>query len=368
MSDPHSNPSRRDFLTGQAYRDQLSAAGENLLEELADAESVTVPTAADTICLGTRAMACDFTVMMNPAPGDQVARASEALDIVHELEAQMTVYRDESELSQINRTAYHQNAAVESQLFQLLLRSRDLCLETDGAFDPTSGPLIALWRECRQAGRIPTEAEINQSLEQCGIKHVEFDETGRTVRYTHPDAELNLGGIGKGYALDRAGLYLLDSGIQNWLLHGGHSSILAHGENTGRGGWPVGLRNPLFPKRRLGTILLRDQAISTSGSGVQYFRHRGKKYGHILDSRTGWPVEDILSVTVITPDAALADALSTAFFVMGLEKTGEFCHNNPNVLALLLTIPRQRSRKIKLHNFGVPEGVLFITSEDVTCL
>ena len=367
MTEDQPHPSRRDFLTGQAYKDQLATAGDRLMEELEDS-GPAIPTAAETLCLGTHAMACDFTVMLNPAPGEQVARASEALDLVHELEAQMTVYREESELSQINRTANREAVTVEPQLFELLLQTRELFRNTEEAFDPTSGPLIALWRSCKLAGQIPSNPEINRAVQQCGIDHIEFDEAAKTVRYTKPDIELNLGGIGKGYALDRTGQFLRNCGIENWLLHGGHSSILASGENTRKRGWPVGLRNPLFPKKRLGTMLLKNQALSTSGSGVQYYRHGGKKYGHILDPRTGWPIEDVLSVTVITKNAALADALSTAFFVMGVEKTREFCHNNPDVLVLLFTLPRQQSRKIELHNFGVPEDVLFITSDDVTCL
>ena len=237
-------------------------------------------------------------------------------------------------------------------------------METDGAFDPTSGPLIALWRRCRDDSRIPTDEEVGGVLEQTGIEHVAFDEVARTVRFDRPGVELNLGGIGKGYALDRAGELLAEQGLGDWLFHGGHSSILARGDHNNLGGWPVGIKNPLFPKERFATILLRDQAMSTSGSSIQYFRHGGRRYGHILDPRTGWPVEDRLSVTVLAPTAAQADALSTAFFVLGVENARRYCDNCEGVSAMLFPPPR-RGRRLEPIVCGIPDEVLFLTPEEL---
>jgi len=171
-----------------------------------------------------------------------------------------------------------------------------------------------------------------------------------------------LNSIGKGYALDRAGDVLTEGGVENWLFHGGHSSLLARGTHGDLEGWPVGIRNPLFPEQRLGTVLLRDRGMSSSGSGVQYFRHGGKRYGHILDPRTGWPTEGMLSVTVLAPTAALADALSTAFFVIGLEKAAEYCHNHEGVSALLIPPPAQ-GRRLEPVRCNLDE-VLFLSLED----
>lgn len=124
------------------------------------------------------------------------------------------------------------------------------------------------------------------------------------------------------------------------------------------GGWAIGIRHPLFPAERYATIVLRDRGMSTSGSGVQFFRHAGKRYGHILDPRTGWPVEDVLSVTVLAPTAAEADALSTAFFVMGLEKAQAYCDTDANVAALLIPPPR-RGRALEPVLCNLPDDVLF---------
>ncbi len=354
---------RREFLTGRTVPKELARTGSEIADELLkeQSESRTLPQGGNTISLRTTAMACEFSVVMNQGAAAHLMTAAEALEIIHQLEDQMTVYRETSELSEINRSAFEQPVAVEARLFQLLLAAKKLGERTQGAFDPTSGPLIALWRHCRNEGRIPTPAEIRECLSHTGLAHLKFNEAQDTVQFDDPRAELNLGGIGKGYALDRAGEFLNEMNVDDWLLHGGFSSLLARGEHQSQGGWPIGIRNPLVPSQLLGTILLKDQALSTSGSGVQSFRVEGKKYGHILDPRTGWPVEGLLSVTILAPTAAQADALSTAFFVLGLEKSQEYCDNHPNVSCLLIP-PPHRGRRLTVITCGIPDDVLFLES------
>jgi len=307
-------------------------------------------------------MACRFDVILNPGAGDQISVASSALDLVGALEDQMSVYRPASELSRLNREAAAGAVRVEPKLFDLLARARDLCLNTEGCFDPTSGPLISLWQNCRKQGRIPDEGEIAETLRRRGIEHLHFDRSRHSIKFDRPGVELNLGGIGKGYALDQAAALLRGRGIHDYLIHGGHSSLLAEGEHAGQRGWPIGIRNPLFPKNRIAILRLNDSAMSTSGCGVQSFRHGGRRYGHILDPRSGWPVESMLSVTVLARTAADADALSTAFFVMGVEKSQEYCHNNQNVMALLIP-PPCKGRKLEPINCGIPDDWLAFTHD-----
>ena len=349
--------SRRDFLTGRAAQAELE---QHLADAAPPADRPPRPTpqGGDTVRLGTRAMACDFDVILNPGPSPPLVAASAALDLVDQLEDQLSVYREHSELSQLNRRAANAAVAVEPQLFQLLLRARALSEATGRGFDPTAGPLIALWRAAQAANHVPTQAEIDSVLERIGIGHVAFDEDASTVLFTRQGVELNLGSIGKGYALDRAAECLAAEGIEDWLLHGGHSSLLARGEHQGQGGWPIGIRDPLFPDRRLATLLLSGLGMSTSGSGVQFFRHEGRRYGHILDPRTGWPVEGMLSVTVLAPTAAEADALSTAFFVLGLDATRAYCEQHSDVAALVIPAPAQ-GRRLEPINCGISEEWLF---------
>lgn len=342
---------RRDFLSGKALRDQIAEAA-------AGAAAVEQPLLAvgDTVRLGSPAMASDFEVVLNPGPAARLETASAALELVDRLEEQMSVYRFHSELSRLNARAADGPVVVERQFFELLRRAVQYAAETEGAFDPTSGPLTALWRHCKKEKRLPSEKELAEARGRLGCQHVIFDGDAATVRYTQPGVTLNLNAMGKGYALDRAA-EILNPTVSDWLMHGGYSSILARGRHAGFDGWPIAIRNPLFPDRQLATLLLKDRGMSTSGSAVQFFRHAGRRYGHIVDPRSGWPVEAMLSVTVVAPDAARAEALSTAFFVLGVEKAREYCHNHNEVAALLVPAPTSGNR-LEPVNCGIPESDL----------
>jgi len=139
--------------------------------------------------------------------------------------------------------------------------------------------------------------------------------------------------------------------------------MIARGDHYGQGGWPVGIRNPLFTDRRFATLLLRDGSMSTSGSNIQYFRHAGRRYGHILDPRTGWPAEQVLSVTVLAPNAAEADSLSTAFYVMGLENTLQWCDNHPEIGVLIVPKP-VGCRRLEPVVRNIPDDVLFLHPDE----
>ncbi len=358
------SPAAEPSVGADAVRGLRDAACTSASGESATVRRRCAPTAGRTVRLSTHAMASEFSVILNPDGGEQLRVASEALDLVHVLEDQMSVFREWSELSRLNRTAAREPVVVEPSLFDLLVRAAELAERTGGAFDPTAGPLVELWRWCRRQGRIPTQEEIDWVKERVGHWLVEYDRTARTVRFTREGVQLNLGAIGKGYAVDRVGEHLAAGGVTDWLVHGGHSSVLARGRHNGLSGWPVGLRHPLFPRKRLGTLLLRDAAFSTSGSGVQFFRHQGRKYGHILDPRTGWPAEGLLSVTVIATTAAEADALSTALYVAGLEKALQIWNNSRQVSAVLVP-PPTRNRQLRPIVCGVPEELLFFADEQV---
>ena len=353
MTEPNSS-NRRDFLSGNMLKAELERAAARATEDMESS-----PSRGPVLLLRTVAMACDFDVMLNPdGPSHQVDAASESLELVHQLEQLMTVYRTDSQLSVINQTADQHPVAVDRELFELLNKARQISEQTDHAFDPASGVLVSLWRRCRLAGRIPSQDEISMELARSGIKHVDWDESAATVHFRREGMEFNLGAIGKGYAVDRAGGLLQERGVDDWLIHGGRSSVRTQGKHAGLDGWPVGIQNPLLPDKPFATLLLRDAALGTSGTAVQWFRHEGKRYGHILDPRTGWPVESMLSVSVIAPDAALADALSTAFFVLGVENALKCCDNFPSVGAILFPPPKQgRNLEPIFHN--VPSDRLF---------
>jgi len=349
-------PKRRDIILGKAIRDEIAEAA-------VDASFPEQPLLAvgDTVRLGSPAMASDFEVILNPGPASRLEAASAALQLVDRLEDQMSVYRFHSELSRLNARAAQEPVAVEPQLFELLSRAVQFSFETGGGFDPTSGPLVALWRHCKKERRLASDKEVADACGRLGCHKVVFDREASTIRYTEPGVTLNLNAMGKGYALDRAA-ELLNPTVADWLMHGGHSSILAHGNHTGCEGWPIAISHPLFPGRQLATLRLKDRGMSTSGSMVQFFRHEGRRYGHIIDPRTGWPVETMLSVTVLAANAAQAEALSTAFFVIGVEKAREYCHNHEDVAALLVPAPDSGNR-LEPVNCGIPESDLIFIPE-----
>lgn len=281
-------------------------------------------------------MACRFEVTLPVEDSRGVELARQSLDRIDQLEDQLTVFRDTSEISLINRMAAKHPVKVEAQLFELLMLAQRLYLETEGSFDITSTPLTRCWGFFRREGRLPKAAELDASRERVGMAQVIFDVQDRTLRFTRPGVELNLGSIGKGYALDVVAAMMRRRGTKAALLSGGSSSVLALGPVAANEDWIVGLRHPRCRDTRWATVRLRDCAMATSGSGGQYFEVEGKRYGHIIDPRTGTPVEGRASVTVIAPTAAEADALATAFYVGGRETAERYCGQHKEVLALIL--------------------------------
>ena len=311
-------------------------------------------------------MACDCSVIMEPGPVEQIEAASQALEALHSIEGWMSLYRESSELCAVNRKAFESPVTVCPELFQLLSLATEIHAGTDRAFDMASGTLTRLWRRSRQEQRIPLQSEIDEALSLAGMELVELDASSCGVRFLKPGVVLDPGAIGKGAALDDVADWLqrMDAAPRSYLLHGGHSSLVARGPHNGHVGWPVGIGNPLLTEKRLGTLLLCDRAMATSGSNIQFFRHEGRRYGHILDPRTGWPVEGMLSVTVVAPSAALADALSTAFFVLGVEKARLCCEKWPGVGAILLPFP-EHGTKVRPTVIGLPPQLIYWDADQV---
>jgi thiamine biosynthesis lipoprotein len=360
--------SRRDFLTGRAAADAMADAVDGALPEGDRQRPPHFPGGSSYLLrVARRAMACEFEVCFNAGQYEHdTETALKALDLVETLEDQMSVFRQTSEICRINRMAASQPVIVEPRLFELLELCLRLYRETEGAFDITAGPLWEVWGFTYRAGAVPTKERLAEALSRVGSRHVELDRQQKTVRFTRQGLQLNLGSIGKGFALDRCAEKLHEAGIADYLLHGGQSSVLARGcqrqpqhvapENS-LGGWTVGLRHPLRPGRRLAEIRLRDRALATSGSRTQSFVHQGRRYGHILDPRSGRPAEGVVSVTVIAPGAALADALSTAFYVMGPQAALDFCRTRPEIGTVLIC-PVRHSGGFEIRTAGLAEDQL----------
>jgi thiamine biosynthesis lipoprotein len=288
-------------------------------------------------------MACRFEAILPVSDQSGATLVRNALAEVDSLEQQLTIFRENSEVSHINRTAAMSSVRVEQSLFALLILCRKLSGDTKGAFDITSGPLSDCWGFLRRQGRIPEPHEIEAARALVGADHLVFDRASRTVRFGRAGVQINLGSIGKGYALDRISA-TIEKRVRTCLLTAGSSSIRAIGSgDRGRAGWIIGVRHPRDKNRRLAVLRMRDCAMATSGGDEQYFEFEGKRYGHIIDSRSGIPAECVSGVTVVTRSAATADALATAFFVGGPELAESYCSTHPGVLAIMLESESERA-------------------------
>jgi thiamine biosynthesis lipoprotein len=322
---------RREFLHPRRL---INVAGPVL--DIAGELEAQEPSTSEPVMLrfARRAMATTFEVILpfgTPSP-HEIAQL--ALDEIDRLEAQLTVFRDTSEVSRLNAKAALHPVRVEKNLFGLLALADKIHRETEGAFDISVGALIKTWGFFRRAGRVPTPQECAVVRERIGMQHVVLDADRQTVSYKRQGVEINLGSIGKGFAIDCAAQL---AGAQNLLIHGGHSSVVALGNETPTAsGWTIGLADPQRPQRRRGLLHLRNRAMATSAATQQYFEHEGRKLGHLLDPRSAWPAEGMLSATVTAPTAAEADALATALFILGIDKARDYCEQHSEVGAVLI--------------------------------
>lgn len=244
------------------------------------------------------------------------AGAARAFERIAALEEGMSDYRPESELSRLAARAEagdHDWHEPSPDLFRALALSQTLASRTDGAFSATIGPAVALWRESRRSGVLPSEADRSRAVQLSDWRNLEVDRETRRVRLLKPGMRLDLGGIGKGYAAQAALESLIDDGLPQSLVALG-GDIVAGRPPPGSEGWRIALRPGL------GDLVLSSAAISTSGDVEQFVEIEGKKYSHIVDPRTGLGVVGGPWVTVVASRGEYADALATAGAVLGLDE------------------------------------------------
>jgi FAD:protein FMN transferase len=323
-------------ITPPAHDPSAAAAGT-----LAPAAPLREDDGGHWIRIYRAAMACRFEITLAGEDARHVPAARDALREADRLEATLSVFRDTSDLTHINRHAADAPVEVDTELFALLTRCRELHAETGGAFDITSTPLSRCWGFLMRQGRLPSPADIDAARARVGMDLITLTESReRTVYFARPSIELNLGSIGKGYAVQCMADYLSARGVRHALVSAGASSIVALG---GRGwGWSIDLcaRDAGSPesgvqRTRLARLHLRNGALGTSGAGEQFVEIDGRRYGHVLDPRTGWPASGVRSASVVARDGATADALATAFLVGGPALAREYCAAHPDTLAII---------------------------------
>lgn len=306
--------------------------------------------------LSREAMATRFQVLFEVLDADLTSAAEKGLDIIDDLESQLTVYREGSEVSRINRKAFGQEVMVEKGLFELLQMSRTLWEETGGCFDIAVHQLLKAWGIFKPPWRQPSRDEVQEALLKSGMDAVLLDEGKQAVRFSREGVEVNFGAIGKGYALEKAAERLLAGGLEHFLFHGGNSSLLARGASTWENGWLTAVVDPMDWSREMVHLLLRNRALSTSALSRECLT-KGET-AHIIDPRSGYPVQtDLASASVVCRSATVAEGLSTAFLVMGLDMALEYCQKHPEVGAVFLRRPHQ-GRPLEIIHTGIPSSSL----------
>lgn len=245
--------------------------------------------------IGRWLMACQFDVLLNqglPVHGPEAA--IDALDVAQHMESLLSVYLPQSEFSQINRSETNVLVSVSAATLQLLQIAEEVRAETAGAFNIAAASLSDLWGFSRRQGEMPTSSQIESAVNAIASEKIVINAEQRQVARTSQDIRINSGGIGKGYALDRMAYVLKDREVTDFLVHGGHSSILAAGNRydvDSHDGWRIAVRHPEQQQIILGELRLRDIGLGTSGPANQFFYFKGVRYGHIIDPRTGWPFQ-----------------------------------------------------------------------------
>jgi thiamine biosynthesis lipoprotein len=281
------------------------------------------PAAADATpppMLTFRGEAMSTTVAVTlPASPRAESDAAAVLALFRDLEVQLSEWRPGTPLARVNAAAGGDAVRVPPALLAVVRRGVELGAATDGAFDPSWAALWGLWDFRAQRPRVPSADEVARRAALVDYRQVELDEAAGTLRLPRAGMKIGLGGIAKGYALDRAGELLVRRGVRDFLLVAG-GQVLARGSRGGRP-WQVGVRDPRGAAGDWFAVLSPGAgSVSTSGDYESWFESGGERYHHILDPHTGWPGRGLRSATVVCAEATLADALSTALMVLGPQR------------------------------------------------
>lgn len=244
--------------------------------------------------------------------------AAHALEEAVRLDHLLSNYKPSSEWSKVNREAPKGPVPVSEELFALLEACQRYSEASDGAFDITVGPLMRVWGFYRGSGRLPHRAEVRAALDRTGYRNLILTRSSRTVAFAREGVEIDPGGIGKGYAVDRMAEILRREGADSAFISAAGSSLYGLGAPPSESrGWRVEIRDPRGGKQPVEEVFLKDESLSTSGSQEKFFEAEGKVYAHIMDPRTGYPSQGRLQVSVVAPRAIDSEAWTKPIFING---------------------------------------------------
>jgi thiamine biosynthesis lipoprotein len=296
----------------------------------------TVAGPARAVVFRTRTMGTWASVSIVTADSAAVADlALESLLVFHRVDSLMSNWSDVSEVARINREAGRGPTRVHPEVATVLACAQRVTRESDGAQDISVEPLVRLWGFLGGTPHVPDPAEIAKTLERVGADKVRFDPETATISFARADVAIDLGGIAKGYGVDEVAAVLRRAGVRDALVDL-TGNMAAMGNAPGHPGWVVGVRDPSGRRPHLLRIRLRDECIATSGDYEQFVAADGRRYGHIIDPRTGASAQGLRSVTVVAASAMLADAWDTGLFVLGPEEARKLARARDDLAVVLV--------------------------------
>ncbi|MEM8906405.1 MAG: FAD:protein FMN transferase [Bacteroidota bacterium] len=257
------------------------------------------------------------------------------IDEIQRIEDLLSEFKTDSVTSAINQQAGSGPVVVNSEVFALLERCQRLSKLTQGAFDITVGPLKKMYRFRNNEMQFPEQQLIDQTLQRVGYHQLELNTTQQSAFLTRPQMHLSFAAIGKGYAADRVKQLWLDQGLESGVINAS-GDLTAFGKGQNGKGWTLGIRHPDDKDQTLFDIPVDHASIATSGDYEQFFIHQHIRYGHNINPKTGWPVQGLKSVSVLSPSAELSDALATAVYVMGIDTGLHLINQLPNTHVILI--------------------------------
>lgn len=265
------------------------------------------------------AMGSTYSMAMYGSDQNQLrVAAEEAAEEVRRIDRMLSNYMPNSDLSQVNRDAAQGPVRTVPELLDLLNACTAYSQASDGAFDITVGPLMKVWGFYKGSGRFPHRAEIRGALARTGYRNLQLDSANRTIKFARQGVEIDLGGIGKGYAVDRMVEIIRKNGVASALVSAAGSSIYALGAPPSEPrGWKVSIKDPKNRSLTIQDVLLKDESMSTSGNYEKFFFAQGRMWSHIMDPRTGYPAQGVLSVSVIAPKTLDSEAWTKPFYING---------------------------------------------------
>ena len=288
----------------------------------------------------TDAMGATFSVVLYGSDQESVNQAIDAaFEEAHRLDELLSNYKPASEWSRINRDAAVSPVVVSSESFQLLSDCIEYSRASEGTFDVTVAPLMRAWGFFGGDRKVPSSDQIRAGREMVGSHHIQLNAQQWTVHFDHPGVEIDPGGVGKGYAVDRMVEILRSRGFRNALVAASGSSIYGLGNPPAEPrGWPISIADPWDHRKNVAQVFLKDMSLSTSGSYEKSFRVAGHRYSHIMDPRRGVPAESAVQVTVVAPRAIDSEVWAKPYFIQGSAWTAAhkpkswrvlYCENTP---------------------------------------